>query len=121
MQGGTIASRAAMSAAMGVGLPLSSCFFSRVSLTFFYVLLQTVAKIMGNPFALGGIVGDGKRPEDSDKVLNKIEYYPEFDVRFCSIYCVCTYLYTRGDEMCGVFRDPSPTRPTTVAGLFVGV
>ena len=36
---------------------------------------------MGNPFALGGVVGDGKRPEDADKVLNKIEHYPEFDVR----------------------------------------
>ena len=35
---------------------------------------------MGNPFALGGIIGDGKRVEDSDKILNKIEHYPEFDV-----------------------------------------
>ena len=50
-------------------------------------LSQTVAKIMGDPFALGGIVGDGKRPEDSDKALNKIEYYPEFEVgrMFCSV------------------------------------
>lgn len=44
------------------------------------IFLQTVAKIMSNPFALGGIVGDGKRPEDSDKALNKIELYPEFEV-----------------------------------------
>ena len=34
---------------------------------------------MGDPFALGGTVGDGKRPEDSDKVLAKVEYFPEFD------------------------------------------
>lgn len=54
--GGTLATRAAMTAAMG-----------------------SVAKIMGNPFALGGVVGDGKRLEDSDKILNKIEHYPEFD------------------------------------------
>lgn len=46
---------------------------------------------MGNPFALGGVVGDGKRPEDSDKVLNKIEHYPEFDVGlwFCSTRISC--------------------------------
>ena len=54
--GGTLATRAAMTAAMG-----------------------SVAKIMSNPFALGGVIGDGKRVEDSDKILNKIEYYPEFD------------------------------------------
>jgi len=54
--GGTLATRAAMTAAMG-----------------------SVAKIMTNPFSLGGIIADGTRYEDSDKVLNKIEYYPEFD------------------------------------------
>ena len=54
--GGTLATRAAMTAAIG-----------------------KVAKIMGDPFALGGVVGDGKRYEDSDKVLNKIEHYDDFD------------------------------------------
>ena len=38
-----------------------------------------VAKIMGDPFALGGVVGDGKRFEDSDRLLNKIEHYEDFD------------------------------------------
>ena len=54
--GGTLATRAAMTAEMG-----------------------KFVKIMGDPFALGGTVGDGKRPEDSDKVLAKVEYFPEFD------------------------------------------
>ena len=54
--GGTLATRAAMTAAMG-----------------------KVAKIMGDPFALGGVVGDGKRYEDSDRLLNKIEHYEDFD------------------------------------------
>tara|TARA_B110000008_G_scaffold192281_1_gene190995 strand:- start:331 stop:1584 length:1254 start_codon:yes stop_codon:yes gene_type:complete len=54
--GGTLATRAAMTAEMG-----------------------KFVKIMGDPFALGGTVGDGKRPEDSDKVLAKVEYYPEFE------------------------------------------
>ena len=34
---------------------------------------------MGDPFALGGVVGDGKRFEDSDRLLNKIEHYEDFD------------------------------------------
>ena len=54
--GGTLATRAAMTKAM-----------------------SKVAKIMGDPFALGGAVGDGKRLEDSDKVLNKIEHHADFD------------------------------------------
>ncbi len=54
--GGTLATRAAMTKAM-----------------------SKVAKIMGDPFALGGVVGDGKRVEDSDKTLNKIEHHADFD------------------------------------------
>ena len=45
---------------------------------------------MSNPFALGGIVGDGKRPEDSDKALNKIEHYPEFEVG--AVFCSAAHL-----------------------------
>jgi hypothetical protein len=29
-------------------------------------------------YTLGGIIGDGKRVEDSDKMLNEIKYTPEF-------------------------------------------
>ena len=54
--GGTLATRAAMTKAM-----------------------SKVAKIMADPFALGGAVGDGKRLEDSDKRLNKIEHWDDFD------------------------------------------
>jgi hypothetical protein len=54
--GGTLATRAAMTKAM-----------------------SKVAKIMADPFALGGAVGDGKRAEDSDKCLNKIEHWDDFD------------------------------------------
>jgi short subunit dehydrogenase-like uncharacterized protein len=54
--GGTLATRAAMTKAM-----------------------SKVAKIMADPFALGGVIGDGKRAEDSDKVLNKIEHHDDFD------------------------------------------
>ena len=84
MQGGTLATRAAMTAAMGVSSYyfVFSCLFQFPDVSDF--CSQTVAKIMGNPFALGGIVGDGKRLEDSDKMLNKIEHYPEFDVGFFS-------------------------------------
>jgi len=37
-----------------------------------------VGAIMGNPFALGGSIENGKRPEDSDKNLNSIEHLPEY-------------------------------------------
>ena len=54
--GGTLATRAAMTAS-----------------------IKHVAKIMGNPFALGGVVGDGKRPEDQDRELNSVRYFKEFE------------------------------------------
>ena len=54
--GGTLATRAAMTAAM-----------------------KDVAGLMANPFALGGSMEGGSRPEDADRNLSQVEYDPEYD------------------------------------------
>jgi short subunit dehydrogenase-like uncharacterized protein len=54
--GGTLATRAAMNAAM-----------------------KDVAGIMSNPFALGGSIQGGRRPEDADRNLSQVEYDPVYD------------------------------------------
>ena len=54
--GGTLATRAAMNAAM-----------------------KDVAGIMSNPFALGGSIQGGRRPEDADRNLSQVEFDPEYD------------------------------------------
>jgi short subunit dehydrogenase-like uncharacterized protein len=54
--GGTLATRAAMNAAM-----------------------KDVAALMSNPFALGGSIQGGKRPEDADRNLSQVEYDKEYD------------------------------------------
>ena len=54
--GGTLATRAAMNAAM-----------------------KDVAGLMSNPFALGGSIMGGRRPEDADRNLSQVEYDPDYD------------------------------------------
>ena len=54
--GGTLATRAAMNAAM-----------------------KDVAGLMANPFAIGGSIDGGRRPEDADRNLSQVEYDEEYD------------------------------------------
>lgn len=109
-----------MTAAMGVGLKsfvcLNICTLECSYLSDFFS--QTVAKIMGNPFALGGIVGDGKRPEDSDKMLNKIEHYPEFDVGLW--FCSTRISYVRRRYICSALFSLSQSDTQNQHIAYVG-
>jgi len=41
--------------------------------------MKDVAGLMANPFALGGSIEGGSRPEDADRNLSQVEYDPEYD------------------------------------------